>query len=74
MKYEYFDIFELHEDGSVSSEFPIRIEGVTMPAGFKFKPGVRFGGFDIADMRGRDIKATIHEEHGEEVFAISKFY
>lgn len=74
MRYEYFDIFLLHDDGSVSSEFPIRVQGVTMPAGFKFRPGAHFGGLDIANMLGRDIKATIHEEHSEEVFAISKFY
>lgn len=76
MRFEYSEFFHINPDGSVLSEFPIRILGtyVTVNAGTVFKPGVAFEGFDIPALAGHDFKATIHEEHGEEVLVISKFY
>ena len=76
MRYEYSDFFSINPDGSAVSEFPIRILGtnVTMPAGTIFRPGVPFEGYDIANLAGHKFKATIHEEHGDEVLVISKFY
>ncbi|MFA6256921.1 MAG: hypothetical protein WCT29_01275 [Candidatus Paceibacterota bacterium] len=76
MKYDYEDIFHTHPDGSASSEFFIRIYGqnVTLSPGTLFKPGMLVGGIDIARMYGHELKATIHEEHEDEVVVIDKFY
>ena len=73
MKYDFSDIFQVNPDGTVVSEFPIRISGysTTMPPYTKFTPGMIFDGFDIAAMVGRRIKATIHDV---DVFCIEKFY
>lgn len=66
----------MHDDGSVSSKLAIRFlnSNVTFMAGTHFKPGALLDGLDITQMTEHDIKGTIHEEHGEEVFVISKFY
>ena len=76
MRYEYSDFFQVHPDGSVTSEFPVRVYGfpTTMSPGTHFQPGFLFEGFDIAGLAGHDLKVTIHEEHGAEVVVISKFY
>lgn len=73
MKYDFSDIFQVNADGSVFSEFPIRIHGfaTTMPPGTLFHPGVPFDGIDIAAHAGRRVKANIHDV---DVFVIQKFY
>ncbi|MDP9249550.1 MAG: hypothetical protein M3M85_03530 [bacterium] len=73
MKYDYSDIFQVNPDGSVFSDFPIRIHGfrTTMPPGTLFHPGTPFDGIDIAAKVGRTVKANIHDV---DVFVITKFY
>lgn len=73
MRYDYHEIFQVNADGSVFSEFPIRIHGylTTMPPGTMFTPGMMFDGMDLASMVGRQVKASIHDTN---VFVIEKFY
>jgi hypothetical protein len=73
MRYDYSDIFQVNPDGTVVSDFPVKIHGsdLIIPPGTPFRPGIPVGDYDVAAMVGREIKATIHDV---DVFVIERFY
>lgn len=60
-RYEFFDVFQLNPDGSLSPRRPIRINGVTFNQGVSFGRGVLFGGINIFDYYGLPITGEEHD-------------
>jgi hypothetical protein len=69
-RYNFFEVFKLNSDGSLTPARPIQLGGVRLGPGVAFSRGVVFSGTDIFQFYGRDISAV--EENG--VLIIMGYY
>lgn len=61
MKIKFLEVFKENNDGSLTPQKPIFINGISFGPGITFQKGVAFGGIDFHLYKYWDIEADIKE-------------
>lgn len=72
-RFEFKDIFQELNDGSLELKIPIEVNGVIYNAGTKLQKGVIYGGIDFNLYKNRAIAVDL-EENSEGPLKIGGFY
>lgn len=58
----FYEIFQVHPDGSIEPRRVVRIGGVQLGPGVRFMKGIAFSGIDLSLYVGRDF--LVEESNG----------